>query len=135
MLLFFYDPEKPWTEDQRLKIWNSIERIYDLFLERVADSREMEVVAVDAIGGGRVWSGRQALENGLVDELGGLDQAIEKARDLAELRDDAGVRLYFAAKEPVLPVAEPTAAIKYAVDGFRLLNGRAMCLLPWVEII
>lgn len=129
----FYDSEKPWNEDQRAKIWNAIQRTYSLFLERVADSREMEAKDVDAIGGGRVWTGRQALEHGLIDEIGGLDQALEKARELAGLREDAGVRLYFPSKEPTPPIADPSEAIKYMVDGFKTLNGRAMCLLPWVE--
>ncbi len=129
----FYDPDQPWSEAQRAKIWNSIQRIYGLFLERVADSRNMEPEAVDAIGGGRVWTGRQAHEHGLVDELGGLDQALAKARELAELREDAGVRFYFPSKEPTLPIAEPSAALKYVVDNFKMLNSRAICLLPWVE--
>ena len=111
----FFDPEKPWSEAQRTKIWNSIERIYGLFLERVADSRDMSTEAIDEIGGGRVWTGRQALENGLIDEIGGLDQALEKARELAELRVDAGVRMYFPSKEPTPPIAEPSAVVKYAL--------------------
>lgn len=130
----FFDPEKPWSEKQRAKIRNSIDRIYSLFLERVADSRDMTMEAIDDIGGGRVWTGRQALENRLIDEIGGLDQALDKARELAELRKDAGVRLFFPAKEPTPPIAEPSAAIKYAYEGFRLLGDRAMCLLPWVDI-
>ncbi len=129
----FYDPVEPWNEAQRTKVWNSIQRVYDLFLERVADSRQMEAEAVDAIGGGRVWTGRQALENGLVDEIGGLDQAVEKARELAELRGDAAVRLYYPGKEPTPPVAEPGVMIKYVFDGFKLQGGRVLCLLPWIK--
>lgn len=130
----FIDPEKPWTDAQRAKIWNSIERVYGLFLERAADSRDMTTDLIDAIGGGRVWTGRQALEYGLIDELGGLEQALVKAREIAELREDAGVRLFFPSKEPTPPIAEPSAAIKYAFDGFKLQSDRAMCLLPWMEI-
>ena len=129
----FYDPESPWTEDQREKIWHSIHRIYDLFLDRVADSRNMEVEAIDAIGGGRVWTGTQALENGLVDELGGVDQALKHAKEIAGLHSNAGVRLYFPDKNPLPPIAEPSAAIKYVWCGFQLLAGRSLCLMPWVE--
>ena len=129
----FYDPQEPWNEAKRTKVWNSIQRVYDLFLERVADSRQMGAEAVDAVGGGRVWTGRQALENGLVDEIGGLDQAVEKARELGELRGDAAVRVYYAEKEPILPVAEPAAMIKYVFEGFKLQEGRVLCLLPWVK--
>jgi len=129
----FNDPGKLWSEAQRAKVWNNIQRIYELFLERVADSRGMEIDAVDAIGGGRVWTGRQAQEHGLVDELGGLDQALEKAREMAELRKDAAVRLYTSGKEPLPPVGTTTTAITYLVDNFKLMEGRVMCLLPWVE--
>lgn len=129
----FYDPEKPWSEDQRAKIWNAIQRTYSLFLERVADSREMEVESIDAIGGGRVWTGRQALENGLVDEMGGVDQALEKARELAELRADAGIRLYHPSKEPIPPIANPSTAIKYTIENFKALNSQVLCILPGVE--
>jgi len=129
----FYDPGRIWGEDERAKVLQSVQRVYDLFLERVAASREMDVETVDAIGGGRVWTGRHALENGLIDEFGGLDQAVEKARSLAELRDDAPVRLFLPEKNPVPPMAEPAAGIRYALDGIRLLGGRTMTLLPWVE--
>jgi protease-4 len=129
----FYDPVKPWTETQRAKIWQHIERVYQLFLERVADSRNMEIEAVDAVGGGRVWSGRQALKHGLVDELGGLDQAIEKAREFAQLQEDAAVRIYYPEKQPYPPVAERGLGIRYALDGFKHINHRPIFLLPWVD--
>lgn len=129
----FYDPGQPWSEAQRARVWQSVQRSYSLFLDRVAASREMENASVDSLGGGRVWTGRQALANGLVDEIGGLDQALQKARQLAGLRADAPARLFFPEKEPVPPVADPAKAIRYALDGIRLLGGRAMCLLPWVE--
>jgi protease-4 len=128
----FYDPGQPWSESERAKVWNGIQRIYQLFLERVSASREMEPEAVDAIAGGRVWTGRQALENGLVDKLGGLDQALAEARQLAGLREDASVRLYFPAKQAVAPVATPASILKYAIDGVGLLSNRTMCLCPWV---
>lgn len=129
----FYDPGQPWSDQQRAKIWNAIQRSYALFLERVADSRNIEMEAVDAIGGGRIWTGQQALEHGLIDKFGGLDQALAAARKLANLREDAGVRLYSPDKSLVPPIAEPSAVIGYAVEGFKQLNGRAMCLLPWIE--
>ena len=129
----FYDPGQAWSETERAKVWDYIQRSYDLFLERVAACREMETTAVDAIGGGRVWTGRQAIENGLVDEIGGLDQALKQARQLTNLRSDAAVRLYFPEKEAVPPIADPAAAIRYVLESIKLVGGRAMFLLPWVE--
>lgn len=66
---------------------NYIESGYKLFLKRVADGRGLSVKAVDAIAQGRVWTGNQALKIGLVDKLGGLDEAIKCAAKLAKLKD------------------------------------------------
>ena len=62
-----------------------MDAFYDKFIGHVADGRGMTVEAVNAVGQGRVWTGTQALENGLVDALGGIDVALEKAASLAEL--------------------------------------------------
>lgn len=64
---------------------------YDIFLGHVSDGRELSRDQVHAVAQGRVWTGRQALEHGLVDELGGLDVALAKAAELAELGDDYGL--------------------------------------------
>ena len=63
----------------------NVEQTYALFTKRVADGRKMTVAAVDSIGQGRVWSGKDALAIGLVDELGSLADAIDKARELAKV--------------------------------------------------
>ena len=60
-----------------------IERGYDTFLSRCAEGRGKTKAAIDSIGQGRIWSGNQALNNGLVDELGGIDKAVEIAAGLA----------------------------------------------------
>ena len=65
----------------------SVEHVYGRFLNLVARGRDMSVEDVDAIAQGRVWTGRKALELGLVDGLGDLDRAIEAAAALAELED------------------------------------------------
>ncbi len=59
------------------------ERWYDVFLTRCAEGRNKSKDEIDAIGQGRVWTGEQALKNGLVDELGGLNKAIEVAAQRA----------------------------------------------------
>jgi protease-4 len=68
-----------------------IEKGYRDFLERVADSRRMTTEEVDAVAQGRVWSGVDAYELGLVDNLGDLDDAVQAAAELAELGDDYAV--------------------------------------------
>ncbi|WP_130735257.1 signal peptide peptidase SppA [Flavobacterium sp. J27] len=65
----------------------SIENIYSTFLTRVATGRKMTTEQVDAIAQGRVWTGTDAIKNGLVDELGGLDDALKYAAKLAKIKD------------------------------------------------
>ena len=67
--------------------------IYRNFLQGVADGRHLPVAAVDKIAQGRVWSGERARQLGLVDELGGLDQAIDAARELAKIPQGQAVSL------------------------------------------
>ena len=62
-----------------------VERGYDLFTQRCADGRDMTQDQIKAIGEGRVWLGKDALEIGLVDELGNINNAIAKAAELANL--------------------------------------------------
>ena len=66
-------------------IQSSIEHGYEQFLEVVAEGRNMDKESVEKIAGGRVWTGTDALHNGLVDKLGGLDQAVVAAAALADL--------------------------------------------------
>lgn len=71
-------------EEYRL-MQNMVERGYDLFTRRCAEGRGMTQDAIKAIGEGRVWLGKDAINIGLVDELGNIDNAISKAAELAEL--------------------------------------------------
>ena len=81
-------PFRPFEDEEREVLKRKIEQFYGLFLRRVADGRGMTRKQVDAVGRGRVWTGRQAKEHKLVDELGGLRQALAKARELGRMRDD-----------------------------------------------
>lgn len=74
-------------EDAAAVIQLIIEKGYRDFLERVSESRGMTVEQVDEIAQGRVWSGQDALARGLVDELGGLEGAVARAAELADLED------------------------------------------------
>lgn len=67
---------------------SSVDNVYSEFLHIVSDSRGKSIEEIDAIAQGRVWSGEEALENGLVDKLGGLDDAIESAALIAGLEKD-----------------------------------------------
>jgi protease-4 len=78
---------KPLTPAQRIYLQNSIDSIYLTFKERVAQGRKKDISYIDSIGQGRVWSGSRALELGLVDRLGGLDDAIACAARMAKISD------------------------------------------------
>ena len=78
---------RPMTEAEKALVQGTVERNYRTFLSRCADGRNMSMEAIDAIGQGRVWTGEQALANGLVDRLGDLDTAIQVAADLADLSE------------------------------------------------
>lgn len=81
------DISRPMKDDEKALIQRSVEQTYDLFLGRCADGRGMTKDDIDSIGQGRVWTGEQALERGLVDKLGGIDDAIAEAASLANLTD------------------------------------------------
>jgi len=78
---------RPLNEDESKILQAYIERGYDLFITRCADGRSMTKEQINAIGQGRVWTGAQALEIGLVDKLGSLDDAIALAAEKADLTD------------------------------------------------
>ena len=76
-------PFRPLSPEEKMIIRGMVEDTYDSFLEAVSDGREMSREQVDEIGRGRVWSGANGLDNGLIDAYGGLNDAIEAAAELA----------------------------------------------------
>ncbi|NDJ77167.1 MAG: signal peptide peptidase SppA [Chloroflexi bacterium] len=129
----------PWTEDQRDIVRRDVEAHYAHFVDLVARSRHMTAEAVDAVAGGRVWTGAQALDHGLVDELGGLDAAISKARALAKLPDSVPVEIVAGKPKPLGPQlaerADPAAGLRHVTRNLELvLDGSPKLLLPfWFE--
>jgi len=80
-----YSPFESLSDGFRKSTRQSIEHVYETFKKRVSKGRGLSLSAVEEIAQGRVWTGVQAKENGLIDELGGLNQAIEAAAELAEI--------------------------------------------------
>lgn len=134
-----YDTSKPFSDSQRAQMRASIEHNYRQFIERVAKARKLTVEAVDAVGGGRVWTGVQAIELKLIDQLGDLKAAVAKARELANLPDEAAAYLFEPHKlDPLPPLAapveklDPAAGLRHTIKNARgLLNGRAQVILPF----
>jgi protease IV len=83
----------PFTPEQHAHVEAEADLWYADFVKRVAEGRHLSVEAVEAVARGRVWTGADALEHGLVDELGGLRTAVRRAKVLAGLDEDAKVRI------------------------------------------
>ena len=78
---------EPMSKDFEKVTQESVENIYTTFVSRVANGRNLTTSKVDSIGQGRVWTGTEALQIGLVDQLGSLEDAVEVAAELAEVSD------------------------------------------------
>lgn len=87
----YLSPLMPWDEPTRQRVLEQMEGIYELFLQRVAEGRGLPVDAIRPHAEGRIWSGVQGKERGLVDEFGGLQQAVLVAKERAGLPADAPV--------------------------------------------
>jgi protease-4 len=86
-------PVRPYTPEERAKIDAQLQAFYEQFVEKAAESRHMTPEQVDAIAQGRVWTGRQAKDLRLVDALGGLDKAVEIAKQQAKIPASTEVEL------------------------------------------
>ena len=86
-------PERPFTESERAKLQEQIRTFYQSFVRKVAASRKMPVEKVEQVAAGRVWTGAQAHQHGLVDALGGLDRAIALAKERAGISADTEVEV------------------------------------------
>ena len=86
-------PARPFNPAELKKLQEQLQAFYDQFVEKAADSRHSTPEQIDALAQGRVWTGRQAKQNHLVDELGGLDRAIAIAKQRAKIPAENDVEL------------------------------------------
>jgi protease-4 len=86
-------PVRPYNPEELKKLQEQLQAFYDQFVEKVADSRHSQPEKIDAIAQGRVWTGQQAKQNGLVDQLGGLDRAVTVAKQRAKIPVETEVEL------------------------------------------
>jgi protease-4 len=117
--------ERPFSEEERAILAGEIDHLYRGFLEVVARARKMTPDEVHPIAQGKVWTGRQALERKLVDELGGLEAGVAKARQLAGLKETAPLREARGPRRMIPPLAEPAAPggwFGYVLEGLTLLS-------------
>jgi protease-4 len=134
----FGDAE-PLTPETREVVAATVARSYDDFKRAVAEGRNLRVEDLEPISGGRVWTGAQAHERGLVDTLGSFTAALEKARELGGLPKDKrpSAIIYGPARRAVLPPAFASAEpAKVMVDWLSetralLLSTRAWAVSMW----
>jgi protease-4 len=86
-------PARRYNPEELKKLQEQLQAFYDQFVEKVAESRHSTPEKIDALAQGRVWTGRQAKQNKLVDELGGLDRAIAIAKQRAKIGADSDVEI------------------------------------------
>ena len=110
----FYSPTRSFTPDQRARFEEMLDRIYADFTSRVALDRKINPAKMDSLARGRVWTGAQAVELGLVDSLGGLEEAVAAVRKLAELPD--------ADEFPVVAYPPPEAPWKRLARGLQRME-------------
>jgi protease-4 len=88
-----YSPVRPFSPEERKRVEESMQATYDTFVEKAASGRNTTPERIDTVAQGRVWTGRQAKQLGLVDELGGLERALALAKQRAKISPDAEVEL------------------------------------------
>lgn len=101
----FISTSHPLSKNEKAILQKQVDAIYKTFVNNIVVGREMTFDEVHKIGQGRVWTGLQALEIGLVDEIGGLDYAVESVKELAEIEDYKIVE-YPEIKEPFQEILE-----------------------------
>lgn len=83
----FFNTINDWDDVELNRVQKNVEYGYSIFLDRVATGRKMDSAAVNKIARGRVWTGQDALSIGLVDELGGLELAIQRVKEIAKIKE------------------------------------------------
>ena len=116
-----YDLSRQPTDDERQVLAGQVDAIYGEFKDRVVKGRNFEPEDLEKLAGGRVWTGVEAHENGLIDELGGWKTALDKARELAGIEIDAPeVVLKISPPKTGRPMPETAAeAARALVEGYR----------------
>ena len=115
---------QPMSPGSLASIQASVDRVYDAFLDRVSSGRSLDREAVHEIAQGRVWTGRDAHTLGLVDQLGSLDDAVERAAELAGLKEEYAVwHLHHEADE-----------WEQLLDAWLRNDGQPLVSLPQLEL-
>jgi protease-4 len=141
----FYTTTREFSEEEREVVKRQIDEFYSEFVALVAKHRGMSYQDVDAVAQGRVWTGRQAKDRGLVDMLGGLNLALAVAKEKAGIAEDAEVEIVTYPKRRLFPQLDSGMAfssswgIKNIIEELKRNNvfadDRILLLMPYrIEI-
>jgi protease-4 len=121
-----YSPVRPFTPEERTRVLEHMQATYDAFVEKAAAGRNTTPERIDAIAQGRVWTGQQAKQIGLVDELGGLQHALAVAKQRAKIDPNAEVELvlYPPKKSFYEALADPFGSLERSTGIASLLGLR-----------
>ncbi len=130
------------SQSARKKVKKEIETVYGIFVQKAADGRGMEYREIEKLAQGRVWSGRQAESNKLVDEMGGLRKALELAKLKAGITEEQKTLLEIYPRPKRLPLPflplkalpwglEPTRVSSLVESLERLVDQRILALMPF----
>ena len=128
-----YSPVTRFSDAERAKVQEHVDAIYEQFVTKAAEGRQTTRDRLHEVAQGRVWTGRQALEHGLIDEVGGLDRAIALAKEKAGIDPDDEVELviyprpksFFELLDEGFPMARAAAAWAGLAAPEAALVGRA----------
>jgi protease-4 len=125
-----YSPDRRFTDEERAKMQESMQAFYDQFVEKVAEARHTSPEKIDQIAQGRVWTGQQARQVGLVDQLGGMQTAVAVAKQRANIAAEDEVELVIYPKRRSLyevlsdQFDQPAARLSTAESIITLLGPR-----------
>ncbi len=132
----FTSPFRPFSAEQRRMLKRKIERVYDLFLRRVAEGRDLDLEHVRALAAGRLYTGDEAVRLGLADEVGGLVAALDAARRAGGMPYDAPVRVVprrpSGLLELLLGTRVGSSAEEVAGPWLRALRPALRAAWPWL---
>ena len=131
----------PWTKQEKNIIFKIINDFYVDFVQKVADARGQTYEQIDNLGQGHVWTSEQALENGLVDNVGGFYEALKAAKEMAGIDANESVRLSYYPKKKsffgnILNKVEIIASVKInpvesLVKQLEKIQNKPMALMPY----
>jgi protease-4 len=133
----FWSPNHDFTDRQWQKLQTFLDQTYADFKQKVGSGRDLSPEQVEEVAQGKIWSGADAKANGLVDELGGLQAAIDGARDLAEIPDDQAVRVVDRPKrpDPLRQLIEGALKGRVESPAAEALGQVARTLRPLIDVI